>query len=108
MVEGRAGGAPGDGLRIAREAMWAYFVLLPAAVAGAVILRRRRVQILALFAQALIATVIAAGTFGLTRYRAGVEVSIVVLAAVDCRVGVVEAHRCRRRRTRARAAASAR
>ena len=82
MVEGRAGGAPGDGLRIAREAMWAYFVLLPAAVAGAVILRRRRVQILALFAQALIATVIAAGTFGLTRYRAGVEVSIVVLAAV--------------------------
>ena len=82
MVEGRAGGAPGDGLRIAREAMWAYFVLLPAAIAGAVLLRRRRVQILALFAQALIATVVAAATFGLTRYRAGVEVSIVLLAAV--------------------------
>ena len=99
MVEGRAGGAPGDGLRIAREAMWAYFVLLPAAVAGTVLLRRRRVQVLALFAQALIATVIAAGTFGLTRYRAGVEVSIVVLAAVAigwawCRLtGVVDSER---------------
>jgi 4-amino-4-deoxy-L-arabinose transferase-like glycosyltransferase len=82
MVEGRAGGVPGDSLRIAREAMWAYFVLLPLSVLGAVLLRRRRVQILPLFAQALIVTVVAAMTFGLTRYRAGVEVSIVVLAAV--------------------------
>ncbi len=82
MVEGRAGGEPGHGLRIALEAMWAYFVLLPAAVAGAFLLARRRVQILPLFAQALIVTIVAAGTFGLTRYRAGVEVSIVVLAAV--------------------------
>lgn len=30
LVEGRAGGPPGGGLRIAHEAMWAYFVLLPA------------------------------------------------------------------------------
>lgn len=82
MVEGRAGGVPGDGLQIAREAMWAYFVLLPAAAAGLVLLRRRRVQILPLLAQAFIVTVVAAMTFGLTRYRAGVEVSIVVLAAV--------------------------
>lgn len=82
MVEGRAGGVPGDGLRIAREAMWAYFVLLPLAALGTVLLRRRRVQILPLFAQALIVTAVGSITFGLTRYRAGVEVSIVVLAAV--------------------------
>lgn len=82
MVEGRAGGEPGNGLRIALEAQWAYFALLPAAAAGAVLLHRRRIQILPLFAQAFIVTLVAAGTFGLTRYRAGVEVSIVVLAAV--------------------------
>jgi hypothetical protein len=62
--------------------MWSYFVLMPLAALGAVLLRRRRVQILPLFAQALIVTLVAAATFGLTRYRAGVEVSIVVLAAV--------------------------
>jgi hypothetical protein len=82
MVEGRAGGPPGGSLQIAREAQWSYFMLVPAALAGAVVLRRRRVQIAPLFAQALIATLVAAMTFGLTRYRAGVEVSIVVLAGV--------------------------
>ncbi len=82
LVEGRAGGPPGGSLQLAREAMWSYFVLMPLAALGAVLLRRRRVQILPLFAQALIVTLVAAATFGLTRYRAGVEVSIVVLAAV--------------------------
>lgn len=82
VIESRAGGAPGGSLAIAREAQWSYWVLLPLAAAGTVLLRRRRVQVLPLFAQAALITVVAAFTFGLTRYRAGVEVSIVVLAAV--------------------------
>jgi hypothetical protein len=65
---------------------WAGFVtfwlLVPLAVAGGVILRRRRVPITPLVAQFVIVTVIAAAIYGLVRFRIPAEVSIVVLAAV--------------------------
>lgn len=81
-VEGRAGGAPGSGFGPVREALWAYYVLAPLAVAGLVLLRRRRVAVWPLLAQPLLVTLTAASTFGITRYRAGAEVSIVLAAAV--------------------------
>jgi 4-amino-4-deoxy-L-arabinose transferase-like glycosyltransferase len=81
-VEGRAGGAPGEGLGLAREALWSYYALVPFAIAGAVLLRRRRRQVFPLLAQVVLATFGAMISFGITRYRAGAELSIVLFAAV--------------------------
>ncbi len=89
-VEGRAGGEPGGDFRLVREALWAYYVLVPFAIAGLVLLRRRRVAIYPLLAQPLLVTFTAAATFGITRYRAGAEVTIVVAAAVA--IGAIVAH----------------
>lgn len=57
-------------------------VLIPAAVVGAVALRRRRLRILPLLAPAIVVTVAAAAFYPRSRYRAPAEVGIVVLAAV--------------------------
>jgi 4-amino-4-deoxy-L-arabinose transferase-like glycosyltransferase len=62
--------------------LFAYYLLVPFAIAGLVVLRRRRVPILPLVMLAVIATIAAAVTFGVTRYRAPAEVAIVVGAGV--------------------------
>jgi 4-amino-4-deoxy-L-arabinose transferase-like glycosyltransferase len=59
-----------------------FWILLPFAVAGVVLLRRRRVPITPLVAQFVLVTVTAALVYGLVRFRTPAEVSIVVLAAV--------------------------
>jgi hypothetical protein len=60
-----------------------YYLLVPFAVAGAVILRRRRVKIWPfIVVVVIVATVTAAISFGITRYRAAAEVVLVVLGAV--------------------------
>ncbi|HJO19364.1 MAG TPA: hypothetical protein QF865_03360, partial [Acidimicrobiales bacterium] len=59
-----------------------YALLLPAAIAGAFLLRRRRRPLFLLLAWPAIATFVAALTMGTTRYRVSAEVAIVVLAAV--------------------------
>lgn len=81
-VEGRAGGVPGTGLGLTREALWSYYALLGAAMGGLVLLRRRRVPVYPLVAQFAMGTFVAAISFGITRYRAAAEVAIVLLAAV--------------------------
>jgi len=81
-IEGRSGGPPNGGRTLVGAALIMYFVLMPFAVAGAVIQRRRRVPIWPLMVQPVLATVVAALTFGITRYRAGAEITLVVLAAV--------------------------
>jgi hypothetical protein len=60
----------------------AYWVLVPAAVVGVIILRRRPAPLLPLLALAATVSIGAAVTFGFTRFRAAAEVSIVLLAAV--------------------------
>ena len=61
----------------------AQFVLLvPLAVAGMEVVRRRRGPLLVLAAWIPIATFTAATTFGNTRYRTAAETSLVILAAV--------------------------
>jgi 4-amino-4-deoxy-L-arabinose transferase-like glycosyltransferase len=85
-VEGRAGGAPGGGFFLVREALWAYFVLAPLAIFGLYVLHRRRTKIYPLLMQPALVTIVAALTFGITRYRAGAEVTIVVCAAVAINV----------------------
>jgi 4-amino-4-deoxy-L-arabinose transferase-like glycosyltransferase len=59
----------------------AYWLLVPAAVAGGVHLRRRRVPVLPMLAMMATVVVATALTFGQTRYRALAEVPIVLLAA---------------------------
>ncbi len=81
-IEGRSGGNPGTPFGIVREALWMYYVLVVASIAGLVVLRRRRVPIFPLLVQPALATFAAATTIGITRYRAGAEVSIVLAAAV--------------------------
>ncbi len=85
-VEGRSGGPPGTGFQTVREALWAYYVLMPLGIAGLVLLRRRGQKIYPLLAQPLLVTLVAASTFGITRYRAGAEVALVVAAAVTISV----------------------
>jgi 4-amino-4-deoxy-L-arabinose transferase-like glycosyltransferase len=59
-----------------------FYVLAPAAIAGLVVLRRRRVPVLPLLAPVITVTVSAMLTFGNTRYRAPAEVTLAIGAAV--------------------------
>jgi 4-amino-4-deoxy-L-arabinose transferase-like glycosyltransferase len=59
-----------------------FWLLVPFTVAGAVILRRRKVPITPLMAQFVLVTFTAAVIYGLVRFRVPAEVSIVVLSAV--------------------------
>lgn len=59
-----------------------YYVLLPLAVAGAVVLRRRRTTIVPFVGLALTVCAAAASSFGITRYRVGADVALCVLAGV--------------------------
>ena len=59
-----------------------FWVLVPFAVWGGVLLRRRKVPITPLVAQFVIVTITAAAIYGLVRFRVPAEVSLVVLAAV--------------------------
>jgi 4-amino-4-deoxy-L-arabinose transferase-like glycosyltransferase len=59
-----------------------YFLMLPFAIAGLVVLRRRRQAILPFVAIAATITFTAATTFGITRYRAPVDATMPVLAGV--------------------------
>ncbi|HEY8216818.1 MAG TPA: hypothetical protein VIH82_06780, partial [Acidimicrobiia bacterium] len=68
------------------EAAWAgmalYYLLLPLAVAGAVLMRRRRLVFWPLVVLAVYVTVMSALSYGTIRFRIPAEVGIVVLAAV--------------------------
>ena len=67
-------------------ASWAvligYYLMMPFAIGGLVVMRRRRVPIFPMLAIALSVTVTVALSFGITRYRAPVDVVLPVLAAV--------------------------
>ena len=59
-----------------------YWVLVPFAIAGAVLLRRRRRLLWPLVATAVTVTITAASTYGQQRFRIAAEPAILVLAAV--------------------------
>lgn len=59
-----------------------YYLLAVAAVAGAVVLRRRQVPVWPLAGTVVIVTLTAAAFYGLVRFRIPAEIAIVVLAAV--------------------------
>jgi len=64
-----------------RAGVYFYWALLPAALAGALILRRRHVSLVPLVAPLVVTVVSVAITYGQPRLRAGAEVPLVLLAA---------------------------
>ena len=84
-----------------RAASWTslffYYAMIPFAVAGIVIMWRRKISILPVVAPAVIVTIAAATTFGLPRYRAPAEVGLVLVAAIGL-AGAWQALRARRTR----------
>ncbi len=62
--------------------LWMYYALLPLAGIGLVLLRRQRIPISPMVSLAVIVTIAAAMTFGVTRYRVPAEVALVILAGV--------------------------
>ena len=65
-----------------------YYLLLPIAVAGLVVLWRRRVPISPLLGLVATSVALAALVFALTRYRLPADIAMVVAAAVAIEVGV--------------------
>jgi len=61
---------------------WQYVILAPMAIGGAVIQWRRKQPVLVIGLWMVLATFTAATAFGMTRYRIGAEVSIVLFAAI--------------------------
>ncbi len=72
----------GRGVRTSQAALATYYLLLPLAIGGVVVLKRRGWPISPLVGMAVMITVTAAWTFGTTRYRIPADVAIAVGAAV--------------------------
>jgi hypothetical protein len=62
--------------------LWSYWLLVPTAVAGAVVLRRRRGPLWPLVAPIAMVPVVAALIYGSIRFRLAAEIPIVVLASI--------------------------
>ena len=73
-----------------------YYAMVPFAIGGLVVMRRRRITILPVVIPIVIATFAAATTFGITRYRAPAEVGIVLAAALGGHAAWVALRRRRR------------
>ena len=75
-------GVEGRHPRATHVALIVYWALLPLAIAGALLLRRRGRDLWILLAPVVMVTLVAAATYGTTRFRMAAEPSIVLLAAV--------------------------
>jgi 4-amino-4-deoxy-L-arabinose transferase-like glycosyltransferase len=72
----------GRSVRVQKLGVIAFFVLLPFAVAGALVLRRRRVPVWIMLTPFVVVSATALLTYGNLRFREPAEVALVVLAAV--------------------------
>ncbi len=75
------GALEGRGIWQSTLATLQYLLLMPLALHGLVLLRRRKVTIIPFLAVAATITITAAGTFGITRYRAPIDALLPALAA---------------------------
>jgi hypothetical protein len=85
----------GRGKRASEAGLISYYLLLPFAAAGLVALHRAGRPLSPVVGVALAVTATAALTFGLTRYRAPVDVVLVLLAGLGADL-VLQAFRARR------------
>jgi hypothetical protein len=69
-------------IRAQQASMLSLYLLAPLAVVGFVALRRRGRPLRILIAPIVLVTVVAAATYGSTRFRAAAEPPLVVLASV--------------------------
>jgi hypothetical protein len=69
-------------IRAQQAAMWSLYLLVPFAVAGAVVLRRRGEPLRILLVPIVFVTLVAALSYGSTRFRVAAEPALVVLASV--------------------------
>ena len=76
-------GAEGRPLIPTRLGIFAFWALLPFAIAGAILQRRRGGPLLVLLAPVAMVVVVALATYGTTRFRYAAEPSICVLAAIS-------------------------
>ena len=83
-----------------RLALFGFWLLVLPAAAGVVVLRRRRIPVYPLLGFFAIVAVTVATTYGETRYRAAVEVPLVLLAAVGISAGLASTRRARSPRGR--------
>ena len=74
--------------------------------AGALLVRARRVSLIPLAATVALVTIVAALTFGVTRYRAAAEPALLVLAAVGLERAARSLHSARTRQRRLSPAAA--
>jgi hypothetical protein len=88
----------GSWVRVLMLAAW--YGLIPIAIAGAVVLRRRRTTLLPLVAAIVAATANVALTWGSLRFRVPIDVAVVVLAAVGVDAAMPSSRRRRRPDTR--------
>ena len=72
----------GRSVRAHKIGVGVFFLLVPFALAGAYLLRRRRTALWILLAPAIMVSITALTTYGNQRFRAAAEISLVVLAAV--------------------------
>jgi 4-amino-4-deoxy-L-arabinose transferase-like glycosyltransferase len=84
-----------------RLALFGFWLLVIPGAAGVVVLRRRRIPVYPLLGFFAIVAVTVATTYGETRYRAAVEVPLVLLAAVGISAGLASTRRARSPRDRA-------
>jgi len=83
-------------LHVQQAAMAALYLLIPLAIAGGVLLRRRGARLRILVAPIVFVTLVGALSYGSTRFRVAAEPAIVVLSAVSL-AAVFERSRARRR-----------
>jgi hypothetical protein len=69
-------------LPVLYAALFAYWALVPLAVLGAVVARRRKVRIYPLLVFFIVVLIPVALTIGAVRYRSTAEIPLVLLAAV--------------------------
>ena len=72
----------GRDVEVSWAGFFAFWILVPCAVVGAVQLRRRKMQLTPLLSQFVVVAVTAGAIYGITRFRTPAEVSLVVLAAM--------------------------
>ena len=66
----------------AKVGLFVYALLVPLALAGLFLLRKRRVPVLPLLATFAVVCLVAAGSFGFSRFRVAAEPALIVLAAI--------------------------
>lgn len=69
-------------LAVERAGQVAYYLLVPLALAGALVLRRRREPLAILLAPVVLVSLLSVVAYGTSRFRVAAEIPVVVLAAV--------------------------